>query len=102
MMRVSARECAQIAFSVLSALVLTCAGFACALGATAQPVVAAYYGGGMPTVKIPADQLTDIIYAFGEPDSHDLCPPADKHQRADFAQLRGLRVAHPRLRLWVS
>lgn len=56
----------------------------------------------MPIAKIPVDELTDIIYAFGEPGKDNVCHEPDRRQAAVFAQLRHLRTAHPNIRLLLS
>jgi chitinase len=65
-------------------------------------VVAAYYADGMPVSKIPVYQLTDLIYAFGEPGSGNTCHQPGAKESATFAQLRALRAAHPNFRLLLS
>ncbi|MBV9271334.1 MAG: glycoside hydrolase family 18 protein [Candidatus Eremiobacteraeota bacterium] len=65
-------------------------------------VVAAYYMGDVPVSTIPAQSLTDVIYAFGEPGAGNICRAASQTQNNTFAQLRALRAAHPHLRLLVS
>jgi chitinase len=70
--------------------------------AEAAPQIAAYYDGGMPVSEIPAGQLDDLIYAFGEPNDAGLCAPATAAQTASFAALRGLRRRNPRLHLILS
>ena len=70
--------------------------------AEAAPQVAAYYDGGMPVSQIPAGQINDLIYAFGEPNDAGVCTPPTAVQSGTFAGLRGLRKAHPGLRLIVS
>jgi len=70
--------------------------------AVSHTVVAGYYMSEMPVSQIPAEQLTDIIYAFGEPNRRNVCQPPDAHQNVQFARLRTLRSTHPRLRLLLS
>ena len=101
-MRALARLLTKFMIALFSALGATCALQSSAGAATSQTVVAGYYDGEMPIEKIPVDRLTDLIYAFGEPNKLDRCPAPDGHQRAALAQLRGLRATHPALRLWVS
>lgn len=64
--------------------------------------IVAYYDGGMPVSQIPAGQITDLIYAFGEPNDAGVCTPPTTVQTATFAALRALRQEHPGLRLLVS
>ena len=82
------------------------ATFLCLLGlsvqARATPQVAAYYDGGMPVSQIPAAQINDLIYAFGEPSDAGVCIPVTAAQSVTFAALRKLRQAHPGLSLMVS
>jgi chitinase len=85
-------------FLILSLLVLLVA----MKPAAARTVLAGYYMGEMPVAKIPVDQLTDVIYAFGEPDRSNVCRAPDVHEDTTFAQLRALRAAHPYLRLLLS
>lgn len=70
--------------------------------ASAAPPIAAYYDGGMPVAEIPADKLSDIIYAFGEPNDQNLCAPPSAAQLKTFAQLRQLRTKHRGLHLLLS
>jgi chitinase len=70
--------------------------------AQAKPQIVAYYDGGMPVAEIPAAQITDLIYAFGEPNDAGVCTPPTAAQTATFAALRKLRASHPGLRLIVS
>jgi chitinase len=70
--------------------------------AAAAFVIAAYYSGGIPVEQIPADRLTDVIYAFGEPGDGNVCHDASAKQAAIFVQLRRLRAEHPHLRLLLS
>ena len=70
--------------------------------AHAAPQIAAYYDGGMPVSLIPAAGITDLIYAFGEPNDAGVCTPPTAAQSATFAALRTLRQQHPGLRLIVS
>ena len=72
------------------------------LQAQATPRVAAYYDGGMPVSQIPAGQISDLIYAFGEPNAAGVCTSPTAAQTATFAALRALRQQHPGLRLIVS
>ncbi|HKV97141.1 MAG TPA: glycoside hydrolase family 18 protein [Gammaproteobacteria bacterium] len=68
----------------------------------AAPPIAAYFDGRMTVADIPASQLSDIIYAFGEPNDQNLCAPPSAAQRKTFAELRQLRHKHPGLRLLLS
>ncbi len=68
----------------------------------AAPPIAAYFDGRMAVADIPASQLSDIIYAFGEPNDENLCAPPSAAQRNTFAELRRLRHRHPGLRLLLS
>ncbi len=68
----------------------------------AEPVVAGYYSGEIPVAKIPAAELTNVIYAFAEPAADNTCHAPSAKQRADFAQLRALRAAHPNLHVTLS
>jgi chitinase len=68
----------------------------------APPPIAAYYDGGMPAAAIPAGKLSDLIYAFGEPNDGGTCTPPTLAQTETFAALRKLRDEHPGLRLIVS
>ena len=70
--------------------------------AQALPRIAAYYDGGMPVAQIPAAQINDLIYAFGEPNDAGVCAPPTAAQAGTFAALRKLREAHPGLELIVS
>jgi chitinase len=70
--------------------------------ARATPRIAAYYDGGMPVSQIPAAQIDDLIYAFGEPNDAGACTPPTAAQQGTFAALRQLRKEHPGLRLIVS
>jgi chitinase len=70
--------------------------------AEATPQIAAYYDGGMPVSQIPAAQINDLIYAFGEPNDAGVCTPPTAAQSGTFAALRELRKEHPGLRLIVS
>ena len=70
--------------------------------AQATPQIAAYYDGGMPVSQIPAAQIKDLIYAFGEPNDAGVCTPPTTAQSGTFAALRELRKEHPGLRLIVS
>jgi chitinase len=70
--------------------------------ARATPQIVAYYDGGMPVSQIPAQQVDDLIYAFGEPNDAGECTPPTAAQIGTFAQLRTLRQKHPGLRLIVS
>lgn len=86
---------------VLAAVLLP-ALLALAIHAEAAPQIAAYYDGGMPVSEIPAGQLNDLIYAFGEPNDGGVCTPPTATQTASFAALRELRQRNPALRLIVS
>jgi chitinase len=70
--------------------------------AQATPQIAAYYDGGMPVSQIPAAQINDLIYAFGEPNDAGVCTPPTAAQSGTFVALRALRKQHPGLRLIVS
>jgi chitinase len=70
--------------------------------ARATSQIAAYYDGGMPVSQIPAAQINDLIYAFGEPNDAGACTPPTAAQQGTFAALRELRKEHPGLRLMVS
>ncbi|HVS77434.1 MAG TPA: glycoside hydrolase family 18 protein [Steroidobacteraceae bacterium] len=70
--------------------------------AGAAPRIAAYYDGGMPVSGIPAAQIDDLIYAFGEPSDAGACAPPTAAQEGTFAALRELRQRHPGLRLIAS
>ena len=72
------------------------------LQARAAQQIAAYYDGGMPVSQIPAAQIDDLIYAFGEPNDAGVCTPPTAAQSGTFAALRDLRKQHPDLRLIVS
>jgi chitinase len=69
---------------------------------TARPILAAYYMGDVAVSSIPADALTDVIYAFGEPGAGNICHAPDKKQTRTFSQLRSLRAKYPHLRLLLS
>jgi chitinase len=70
--------------------------------ASAATVLAAYYDGSVPVSTIPANALTDVIYAFGEPGAGNICHSPSSEQAKAFAQLRALRKTHPHLRLMLS
>jgi chitinase len=70
--------------------------------AQATPQIAAYYDGAMPVSQIPAAQINDLIYAFGEPNDAGVCTSPTAAQSATFAALRQLRKEHPGLHLIVS
>jgi chitinase len=70
--------------------------------ANAFTVLAAYYDGSVPVSSIPASELTDVIYAFGEPGAGNVCHSPSREQAKAFSQLRRLRDAHPHLRLLLS
>jgi chitinase len=72
--------------------------------ATPPHVLAGYFCGACatPVATIPADVLTDVIYAFGEPGNGNVCHAADTYQQKRFAELRSFRDAHPSLRLLIS
>lgn len=70
--------------------------------AAAAPHIAAYYNGEIPVAAIPADQLTELIYAFGEPTDAGECMRPTATQTGAFAALRQLRRQHPKLRLILS
>src|SRR6185437_6882873 len=70
--------------------------------AEAAPRIAAYYDGGMPVSAIPADKLSELIYAFGEPNDAGSCAAPTAAQIGTFAALRDLRRQHPGLRLILS
>jgi chitinase len=69
---------------------------------TPPTVLAGYYIGEMPVANIPVGQLTDIIYAFGEPGKGNICHAPDSHAQAQFKNLRALRAAHPQVHLLLS
>lgn len=72
-------------------------------GADPQRVLAAYYCGRCaPISAIPANILTDVTYAFGEPGAGNVCHTPSDAQAKEFAQLRRLRASHPQLRLLLS
>ncbi|MGH8278745.1 MAG: glycoside hydrolase family 18 protein [Gammaproteobacteria bacterium] len=86
---------------------LTLLGVFIALAGFLQPAqaaapIAAYYDGRMPVADIPADKLSDVIYAFGESDDQNLCAAPNAKQRQTFAELRKLRQRHRGLRLLLS
>jgi chitinase len=83
---------------------IACAIFVFFADAKAAPsrVLAAYYMGDVPVSQIPADRLTDVIFAFGEPGAGNICHAPNRAQRAIFQQLRALRSRHPHMRLLVS
>jgi chitinase len=84
---------------------LACALFVSAApltAACATPSIAAYYDGGVPVSTIPAKQLSDIIYAFGEPDAANLCAAPTSKQVKQLAELRQLRTNNPGLHLLIS
>jgi chitinase len=85
----------------LPGLLLGLVAIVCAR-AHAAPQVAAYYDGGMPVSQIPAAQIDDLIYAFGEPNDAGVCTPPTAAQTATFAALRDLRSKHRGLRLILS
>ncbi len=87
---------------LVSGTLLGLLGLAIAIEARATPQVAAYYDGGVPVSQIPAAQITDLIYAFGEPNDAGACTPPTAAQEATFAALRKLRKGHRGLRLIVS
>ena len=68
----------------------------------ARPVTAAYYDPDVPASRLPVNDLTDIIYAFGEPGAGNICHAPSQGQANTFAPLRALRAAHPGLRLLLS
>lgn len=84
-----------------STLLSTLFGIA-ACPANASPPIAAYFNSGMPVAEIPADKLSDIIFAFGEPNDKNLCAPPTAVQLKTFSELRQLRRMHPGLRLLLS
>jgi chitinase len=85
---------------ILSGVIL---GFmALSIQAWAKPRIVAYYDGGMPVARIPAGQISDLIYAFGEPNDGGVCTAPTAAQTGTFAALRALRKSHPGLRLIVS
>jgi len=87
---------------ILSGLFLVFGLPGLAIEAQATPPIAAYYDGGMPVSQIPAAQISDLIYAFGEPNDNGVCTPPNVAQTATFAALRKLRAQHPGLHLIVS
>ena len=84
------------------ALVLFHLGAVAPPARAAVPRIVAYYDGGMPVAEIPAAKLTDIIYAFGEPDDSDVCSAPTPGQLRTFRELRRLRRRHAGLRLLLS
>jgi chitinase len=81
-------------------LVVAFAGLA--IRAESAPRIAAYYDGGMPVAAIPAGKLSDVIYAFGEPNDTGTCTPPTQAQTQTFSALRKLRHDHPGLHLILS
>lgn len=97
---------------------------AAAMATSAPPpthVVAAYfadYDSGFNAADIPADRLTDVIYAFGAIDAHGRCalgdayadlqerfpgsPPAPDGLHGNFGQLALLEANHPALETEIS
>src|SRR6185437_16389960 len=73
---------------ILSGLFLVFGLPGLAIEAQATPPIAAYYDGGMPVSQIPAAQISDLIYAFGEPNDAGVCIPVTADQSATFAALR--------------
>jgi chitinase len=66
-------------------------------------VLAAYYCGGCgPISSIRPELLTEVIYAFAEPDRSNVCHAPSTAQAAQLAALRALREAHPALHLLIS
>jgi len=90
---------ASVFFLALAGMLL--AG-AAAAGSSPSRVLAAYYTGDVPVSSLPADHLTDVIYAFGEPGAGNICHAPAKAQTTTFAQLRSLRAHHAGLRLLLS
>lgn len=89
--------------------------------ASAAPVLAAYfadYDSGFNADQIPAERLTDVIYAFGAVDAHDRCalgdPSADLQEEfpgavappdglhGNFGQLALLEARYPILETEIS
>lgn len=66
------------------------------------PVLAGYYMSEMPVARIPVDELTHVIYAFGEPGPDNRCRPPSPDQIRTFAQLRELRKRNPGLHVTIS
>ena len=104
-----ANACVPYERAPVSALFWAAALYGSVIGAallpvstTAAPPIAAYYAGGIPVAQIPAAELSDIIFAFGEPNDKNLCAAPSAAQRKTFAQLRQLRRKHPELRLLLS
>lgn len=98
----SSRPRKRILGPLLAGAILSTLFGVATLPANAAPPIAAYYDGGMPVAQIPADKLSDVIYAFGEPNDQDLCAPPTSAQRQAFAELRQLRKKHTGLRLLLS
>lgn len=71
-----------------------------ARAATAQ--IVAYYDGAMPVADIPARRLDDVIYAFEEPSTADVCARPSASQLRTIRALRRLRRQHPGLGVLVS
>lgn len=90
---------AAICFIVITGALVSFGARTCAKPAH---VLAAYYMGDVPVSRLPAASLTDVIYAFGEPGSGNVCHVPDRSQIRTFAQLRALRDRHPALRLLLS
>jgi chitinase len=95
--------------AICIALCALLAGCGYASAGTPAHVLAAYYCGEsvhcsppLPVSAIPADSLTDLIYAFGEPGADNECHRPGHAQANEFAQLRELRRSHPHLRLLLS
>lgn len=89
----------RLAAAACSLLLCT---FAFPAAAANTPQIAAYYDGRMPVADIPASKLSDVIFAFAEPDDANLCAAPSAAQVKAFAELRQLRQAHPGLRLLIS
>lgn len=90
---------AAISFAALTSVLLA---FVAPASANAPRVLAAYYTGDVPVSSLPANVLTDVIYAFGEPGAGNICHQPGQSQIKIFSQLRSLRAHHPHLRLLLS
>lgn len=85
---------------ILLGTLLAALGLSVQAQATQQ--IAAYYDGSMAVPQIPAAQINDLIYAFGEPNDAGGCTQPTAAQTGTFTALRQLRQEHPGLRLIVS
>ena len=70
--------------------------------AQATPQIAAYYDGGMPVSQIPAAQINDLIYAFGEPNDAGVCTPPTAAQLGHVRGTAAVAQGASGLRLIVS